>query len=329
MAARFTPSRPFRPLPFARGPHAQTILAQFLRPTRGPAVNRVRLDTPDDDFLDVDCLQAPKDAPHLLLIHGLEGSSRSGYVVAMQREAQKRGWGAWSLNFRSCSGEPNRAARSYCSGETADPLFVLEKMRADGITGPILGVGFSLGGNVVLKLLGDTGEAAPLAAAVAVSTPYDLATCADTIDASSGLTFLYKEVFLRSLKAKALQKARLHPGAFDVAAVRRARGIRPFDDALTAPLYGYKDATDYYAQCSSARVLERIRRPTLLISAKDDPIAPLHGEPERSRNPLLHWIVTAEGGHVGFIEGAAPSHDSFWAEQVSGEFLAWSLAQQA
>lgn len=323
----FSPSRPFAPLPGTSNPHAQTLLGQFLRPLQPPPLRRVRWDTPDGDFIDADLLEAPPDAPHLLILHGLEGSSKSGYVVAILRHAKALGWGALAMNFRSCSGEPNRIARSYCSGESDDPRFIVQRWRERGVTGPLFGVGFSLGANVLLKMLAEDGEASPLKAAVAISAPFDLVACARALDGGTGVGRLYREVFVRALKVKALQKAKLFPDSVDADRVRAATTITAFDDAVTAPLYGYRDAQDYYAQCSSGRMLGKIRRPTLLISSKDDPITPLNGEPDREKdNPFVQWLLTDRGGHVGFIS-AGTGRPHFWAEATAAEFLQAQLAR--
>jgi hypothetical protein len=299
-----------------------------MRPPAPPGLRRERWETPDGDFIDVDLLDAPKGAPYLFVLHGLEGSSRTGYVTAMFRAAKARGWGALGFNFRSCSGEPNRMARSYCSGEVRDPLFAVERLRASGAEGPLLGIGFSLGGNVLLKLLADTGTASPFHAAAAVSTPYDLDACAAALDSGRGFTSLYRFAFVGSLKSKALEKARRFPESFHPALIRAAKGIRQFDDVVTARLYGFADAADYYRKCASVFVLDHIRRPTLLLSAADDPIAILNGAPGRSRNPSLQWLVTAQGGHVGFIGGESGDLH-FWADRVVADYLAWALSERA
>ncbi len=319
--ATFTPSQPFKPAPGLTHPHAQTILATVLRPLGTPQVRRERWETPDGDFLDVDLLDAPADRPHVLALHGLEGSSKSGYVRAILRHAAEQGWGALAMNFRSCSGEPNRIARSYSSGETDDPRFALGKWRERGVKGPLFGVGFSLGANVLLKMLAEDGETSPLTAAVAISPPFSLAVCAQKLDGATGLGRLYREVFLKALKVKALQKARAHPGAIDPDRVRAARLLSQFDDAVTAPLYGFKDSAEYYQRCSSGPMLDRIRRPTLLITSEDDPITPLNGEHRlQPANPALEWLVTPTGGHVGFIAGGV-GNPHFWAEATAAEFL--------
>lgn len=318
----FEPTEPFVPMPGATGPHAQTILASVLRVPKPPRLHRHRWETPDGDFLVAEQVDAASDRPHVLVLHGLEGSSRAGYVVETIRAAVRHGFGVTALNFRSCSGEPNRKLRAYNSGDITDALQAIDQLRAQGITGPLFGVGFSLGGSVLLNLLAKTGDDAPLAGGVAVSVPFELGQCAALLDRSRGLTSLYRRVFLASLKAKTLSKCRRHPGELDEDAIRRARGIRAFDDVVTARLFGFKDADDYYATCSTARQLHAITRPTLLITSEDDPLAPAAMLPEDVRdNPALCVLRTARGGHVGFMSGTA-HHPRFWAEVQALAFLA-------
>jgi uncharacterized protein len=326
MTTAYQPDVPFVPARRAEGPHAQTILGSLLRPGGHVPHVRERWPTADGDFLDVDRVEAPPQAPHVLVLHGLEGSSRAGYVLEVLRGAHARGWGVLALNFRSCSGEPNLLAHSYNSGDPTDALFAIERLRAAGVRGPIVGVGFSLGGSVLLNLLARTGDEAPLAAACAVSVPFDLSACARLIDESPGWNRLYRFVFLRSLKAKLVAKSRRHPEVLDASRIRAAQTIRAFDDAVTAPLSGYTSAEDYYAQCSTAQRLEAIRRPTLLVTADDDPIAPASTLPERIDNPLVEVLRTDRGGHVGFIEGSL-SRPSFWGERQALRFLEAALAR--
>ena len=259
-------------------------MAYVLRRPAPLPLHRERLRTEDGDFLDLDWLRADPERPHLLVLHGLEGSSASGYVRQTLHEAQALGWGAVALNFRSCSGEPNRVLRSYCSGETADPLFVARHM-ALRVQGPLLAVGFSLGANALLKLLAETAEHAPFLAAAAVSAPFDLLACALALDAPWGRCGIYRRHFLKSLKRKALAKLATHPGhGLDTERVRRARKLQDFDDAFTGPSNGYQGALDYYQRCSSGPRLKEVRRPTLLLNAEDDPMIPA-GLAPRSRRP--------------------------------------------
>lgn len=316
----FTPKELFRPAAGLAGAHAQTIFSYVTHSWRSPRLTRERWETPDDDFIDVDRVMAPPDAPHLAVFHGLEGSSKSGYILAMLRAAADRGWGAMALNFRSCSGEMNRQLRSYCSGETQDPAFALEKLRERGVTGPLYGIGFSLGANVLLKLLAEQGDSSPLAAAVAISTPFDLAACARALDADGRWGAFYRTFYLRPLHRKALRKAAKFPNALDAERIRRSWTFREFDDLVTAPMNGFKDAEDYWARCSSGPMLERIRRPTLLISAKDDPIARVDGILDGLQNPNVVALLTEQGGHVGFVSGSI-LRPRFWSEDVALQFL--------
>jgi uncharacterized protein len=316
----FHPTEPFAPARGLASPHAQTIYASLVRPTHAPALKRERWELPDGDFVDLDSFDGTPGAPHVVTLHGLEGSSRAGYITAILRGASERGWGATAINFRSCSGEPNRLARSYHSGDIGDALSVIKHLRAR-LTGPLYAVGFSLGANVLLRLMEETGDNSLVDAAAAMSAPYDLGACADALDGPGPFHRLYRERFLRTLKAKAREKLRRFPGAFDGQALERARTIRGFDDAVTAPLHGFRDATHYYAEASSGPRLHAIRRPTLLLSAKDDPMIPASTHPrDVASNPHLTLVVTEQGGHVGFVAGNA-LRPSFWGEAQMLAFL--------
>ncbi len=333
MARQLPPSRfhaegPFSPALGAQGPHAQTILGSLMRPGRHVPARRERWTTPDGDFLDVDHVSAPAEAPHVLVLHGLEGSSRAGYVLETLRGIARRGWGAVALNFRSCSGEPNVHARSYNSGDPTDALFTVKQMRERlGIRGPVFGVGFSLGGSVLLNLLARTGSDCPLDGGAAVSVPFELGTCADLLDRGPGLTFIYKRMFLASLKAKALGRTGSEGGAvLDPKRIREADGIRAFDGAVTAPLFGYPSAEAYYADCSTAPRLRDIVRPTVLVTAEDDPIAPARCLPDDVLdNPWLSLVRTERGGHVGFIGGSL-ARPQWWGEAQALAFFDHLLA---
>lgn len=322
--APFTPTEPFQPALGLASPHAQTLVGVMLRAGAPLPLERERWELADGDFVDVDWLPAPPSAPHVLVLHGLEGSSRSGYVAVVMRLARERGWGAAALNFRSCSGEPNRLLRSYHSGETEDARYALERLQ-ERVQGPLFGVGFSLGGNVMVKLLAELGEGSPLRAGAAVSVPYDLARCAEALDRNTGLGAVYRWVFLRSLKAKTRAKAERHPGQLDLERLRRVRGIVDFDDAVTAQLHGFGSAAEYYRRSSSGPLIGRIRRPTLLVTAVDDPMVPGGSIPEDAeKNPYLSWLVTQHGGHVGFLAGSL-LRPRFWAEEQVIAFFAGQL----
>lgn len=313
-----------------RGAHAQTIAGRLLRGTRGVTFRLERIETPDGDFLDlewatVDGTALAQDAPLVLKLHGLEGSAHSGYSVELARALAARGVRSVGLNFRSCGAEMNRTARFYHSGETGDLTTVLEHLATTHPSARVGALGFSLGGNVLLKYLGEQGDQARLHSAVAISVPYDLAACAQAM--SRGTEKIYASFFLRSLRRKVRAKRELLEGRCDVGRALAARSFREFDDAITAPLNGFADAASYYRESSAGPFLAGIRRPALLIHALDDPIAPAGSIPraEISANPLLSTAFADRGGHVGFITGNVPWKVRFWAEETGAEFLASHL----
>jgi predicted alpha/beta-fold hydrolase len=326
--------RPFEPAWWAAGPHLQTIAGRFMRPELELPLERERWDTPDGDFIDLDFSAEPETAngspaPLVLLLHGLEGSARRAYAMGSYLELARRGVRAVGLNFRSCSGEPNRLPRAYHSGDTADLSFVLRRLQERFPGRPLGALGFSLGGNVLLKLLGERGAHAPVAAAAAVSVPYDLAAGAKCLEISA-MGRLYAWHFLRMLRRKVHWKSSMLRERIALEAVLAARTLREFDDLATAPLHGFRDADHYYGESSSARFLTRIVIPTLLIHALDDPFQPREHVPFDAieENPALIPAFVDQGGHVGFVEGA-PRAPSFWAEEQAARFLASALGGRA
>lgn len=323
-------SEPFRPSWWLPGRHAQTIAGRYLRRPRPLGFRRERIDTPDGDFVDLDFPETGlPDGPIVLLLHGLEGSARRGYAIETYYSLARLGVRSVGLNFRSCSGELNRTARFYHSGDTADIRLVAGILTARFPGVPLGAVGFSLGGNALLKFLGEEGEESPFRAAVAVSVPYDLGAGADTLD-STRMGRIYTGVFVRSLTAKAAAKGDLLDGLCDRQRIRAAKSFRDFDDAATAPLHGFDGAQDYYDRSSSRGFIERIRIPTLLIHSLDDPFLPAASFPARAAasNPHITTLVTPAGGHVGFIEGP-PWRPRFWAEGRAAGFLAGELHKKA
>lgn len=316
----------FRPAWWLPGPHAQTLGARLLRPRGGVHLRRERLETPDGDFLDLDWAESPTAGaaasriPLVAVLHGLEGSARSKYALQTYRELRRRGLGAVGLNFRGCSGKPNRLPRMYHSGETSDLAWVLEQLH-DRHPSRVLGaVGFSLGGNVLLKHLAERGLATPLVAAVAVSVPFDLAAGADAIE--RGFSRVYRRYLVRKLRRKVRAKATVLREYVAVDELLGARTFREFDDRGTAPLHGFVDAADYYRRSSSGPLLEAIRVPTLLIHSRDDPFLSHEAIPERriAGNASLKAHIFDRGGHVGFVAGT-PWNPTFWAEQAAASFL--------
>jgi uncharacterized protein len=325
---------PFRPARGLANNHVQTLAGKVLRPAREVALHRERIDTPDGDFLDLDFAGWPasgpgdaEGAPLVLLLHGLEGTSRRRYMNTAYRSLLDAGMRPVALNFRGCSGEPNRAARAYHSGETDDLAFVLELLR-ERFGGPFGLVGYSLGGNVVLKFLGEHGEAArPLVgAAVAVSVPFDLAAGAARIEQGI-LGRFYSHYFLSKLRRKVREKSDLLRDTCDPDQVLRARTVRQFDELVTAPLHGFHDAADYYDRSSSARFIDGVRVPTLVLHSRDDPFLPEDRIPEQAleANPFVTPVLTERGGHVAFVGGSVWRPD-FWGERAIADFLATRLS---
>ena len=316
----------FTPAAWLPGPNLQTVFARMARPWPRPEARRERWELPDGDFLDVDRFAgAPPGAPLLLVCHGLEGSSRAPYVRGLVALALRRGLAAAALNFRGCSGEMNRLPRFYHSGETEDLAYAVGRLAGERPGRPLCLGGFSLGGNVVAKYLAERGQAAPsqLVAAAVISAPFDLAACARAVDGPGFWAAVYRRRFLRTLREKALRKARAFDGLLDAGRVRAVRTFAGFDEAVTAPLHGFASAADYWARASSGRLLGRVRRPLLAISAADDPIVPAASLPlEAARgNPLVTLEVVPAGGHAGFVAGP-PWRPRYWAEERAVEFLA-------
>lgn len=318
--------RSFRPLSPGSGAHTQTLLGKVLRRSPPFALRRERWTTPDGDFLDLDFTPDPDAERGLVVVlHGLEGNALRGYCAETYRAAAEHGLAAVGLNFRACSGEPNLRARAYHSGETGDLAFVLEQLRQRFPRRPLHLVGFSLGGNVMLKYLGEVGADEPhgVVGAAAVSVPYDLAAGADRLESTLLGRHLYSRYFLRSLVAKIRLKSHLLDDDFDLERIATAPSLREFDDALTAPLHGFADAAEYYRLSSSNGYLADIRIPTLLLHSMDDPFLPAAAIPTRAMaaNPWLHPVLTAQGGHVGFVGGSL-TRPRFWAEASALRFLA-------
>ena len=315
----------YRPAWWVPGPHLKTLWGKFLRRHPTVVTRTERWETPDGDFVDLHRLDAPSGAPRLLILHGLEGSPRSHYARGLVQQAQRRGWAADVLVFRSCGTEPNRLARFYHSGETGDLEVVVGRLIEASPEAPLLLAGVSLGGNVLLKWLGERGTdlPRPLVGAAAVSVPFDLARSARHID--RGFARLYQANFVRSLRRKAQRKRESFPDLLAAAAIDSARTLWAFDDAVTAPIHGFRDADDYYTQSSSIGYLDRIRLPTLLLSATDDPFLPRAVLDDVARiaraNPALHVEFVERGGHVGFISGRVPWRPLYYAEWRVAEFL--------
>jgi len=317
------PDDDYQPAFWYRGRHLQTLWGPLLRRGRRPPLRRERFETADGDFVDLDWLaDGPASGPLVLVLHGLEGSAQSHYARGLLREAGRLGLRAAVLHFRSCSGEVNRLAPLYHSGDTRDLEWVVEDLAQREPKLRLGLIGISLGGNVALKWLGEQGEAAPAAVvgAVGISTPFDLSACATVLDRGFNRA-VYTRSFLRTMKAKVRAKAHLYDGQIDVAAVLRSRTFTEYDRRFTAPLNGFADEQDYWTRASSGPYLERICRPTLLINAVNDPFMPGRHLPREAvaRSSWIEALFVEQGGHVGFLDGALGG--SSWAERRALAFL--------
>ena len=313
----------YRPAWFLPGRHLMTVFGPLFRAPPAVPLRRERWELPDGDFVDLDFTAGTAGRATVLVLHGLEGSSSAHYVRGLLAEATRRGLRGVALNFRGCSGEQNRRLRSYHSGETGDLREVVRRLQARLPPGdPLLFVGCSLGGNVLVKWLGEEGAEAPARAAVAVSVPFDLKLCAQTLDGPGLMSFVYRTRFLRTLKRKSLQKALQFPGGFDRARVEAARTLGEFDEALTGPVHGFSGAEEYWARSSSGPSVARVRVPLLLLSAEDDPFIPARALPRAAAaaNPAVTLEVHPRGGHLGFVEGPL-LRPRFHAERRALDFL--------
>ena len=305
----------YRPPLWLRSGHIQTILPSLFRRVNGVAYRRERLDLADGDFLDLDWAGPADPAGRLVVIaHGLEGSSERAYVRGMVRAFVRRGWTALAWNLRGCSGEPNRLARAYHSGATEDLDAVVRHVVVAGWERIGL-VGFSLGGNLTLKWLGERGAAVPAAvqAAVGVSVPVDLASSAAAMKGWSRRLYMLR--FIRKLDAKTREKHARFPDGPDPAPVAAMRTFAEFDAHVTAPLHGFASAEDYWARASSGPDLARVRVPTLLVNALDDPFLGDACYPESVG--CVRVLMPEHGGHVGFMAGDG----EYWSETTAARWL--------
>jgi predicted alpha/beta-fold hydrolase len=294
------------------GGNLQTLYPALLAPVPAVAWHRERWDAPDGDFIDLDWSE-PRDRkpgiagnrqPLVVLFHGLEGSSNSHYARAMMHAVQQRGWRGVVAHFRGCSGELNRLPRAYHSGDSAEIDWILRRLR-ERHAGPLFAAGVSLGGNALLKWLGEQGPAATdvLQGAAAISAPVDLHAAATALE--RGFNLAYTRHFLATMKRKSFAKLRAHPELFDAARLRAARTLREFDDLVTAPLHGFRGVDDYYSRSSSKPWLACIGVPTLLLNARNDPFLPAAALPApQELAPAVSAVFPEEGGHVGFPDAS-------------------------
>jgi len=307
------------PPPGLTNGHLQTILP-LLRSVKGVHYRRERIATPDDDFLDLDWAEIGSKRI-AILSHGLEGNTQRNYVLGMIKALHRRGWDALAWNYRSCSGETNRKLRWYHSGETGDLHTVILHVSARNIYPEIALIGFSLGGNVTLKYLGEQGSElhGRISNVVAFSVPCDLKSSAHKL--ARPVNKLYMKRFLKTLRQKVQDKKQLFPGLIDDSNLQGIKTFMEFDDRYTAPLHGFKDADDYFARCSSRKFLPDIRVPALLVNAGNDPFLDEASFPYKEATSSAHFLfeTPASGGHMGFI--AFRNGGEYWSETRAMSFL--------
>ncbi len=320
----------FKPAWWLSNAHLQTLFPALVR--RPQALNfhqRERLYTIDNDFIDIDWCAKQSKKPLVILLHGLTGSSQSPYITGLQRTFLQQGWRSAVLNFRGCSGEPNNLARSYHSGDTEDINFLYQTLRQREPQTPIAMIGFSLGGNVLLKWLGEQGKHISLVAAIAVSVPLQLDVCATKLD--QNFSKIYRNHLISNLiaymkkKQQHLESQGLYEEVKKIIRLGDLNGIKSFwdyDNRVIARLYNFKDVHEYYQLSSSRQFLKDIQIPTKIIQALDDPFMTKDVLPDQSElSPFVQLELTRSGGHVGFISGNNPFNPGYWIEQCAVDFF--------
>lgn len=321
-----TPLEPmrFEPANGLRNAHLQTLLPRFIR--RKPLFTPVkqRIETPDGDFLDLAWTGPsdgyPEQQPIMILFHGLEGSFNSPYANGLLHAARQQGWLGVMMHFRGCSGEINRRPRGYHSGETSDAAFFISWLRQRFPSNPLWAVGVSLGGNMLVNYLAETGDRCELAAAQVISPPLDLASCSERIQ--QGFSRLYQQYLLGSMKRNLCKKLALLPDTLplDREQARQIQTLWQFDEQVTAPLHGFDGANDYYRRCSGLGKLAEVTIPLRVIHAKDDPFMTESVIPTMPLPDNIDYDLSPYGGHVGFVSGSWRKPD-FWLEKTVPEWF--------
>lgn len=312
----------FRPAWWLPGPHLQTLWPTFFRKRPRLKLTPERVELPDGDFIDL-AWYRHGGRPLVLVIHGLEGSLHSHYATTTLAALDQAGFDSLFMHLRGCSDEPNRLPRRYHSGATEDLAAVLDHLQTQHKLLPDAAVGFSLGGNLLLKFLGEGRYSVPFRAAVAVSVPYRLGDCAVRLE--QGFSRIYRNHLMDRLRRAYQVKFSRIPSPLNVD-VKKLKGFYDFDDQVTAPLHGFSGADDYYDRCSSRQYLAAIDTPTLLIHAADDPFMERQTVPDASElGPGVSLELTNNGGHVGFVSGPSPWKPHYWLDDRIPAFLSARL----
>ena len=313
--------KPYHAPAWLPGGHAQTIWPLLIKP-EALKLRRERWETPDGDFVDVDHLDGPRDAPLLVLFHGLEGSANSHYALSTAHACKKAGWRLALPHFRGCSGELNRRPRAYHSGDSDEIDWILRRLYAANGSRRLHAAGVSLGGNALLKWAGERGDnAAELVTGVAaMCAPLDLAACGHHL--AHGFNRVYTQHFLKTLKAVSSARLRQFPDLFDEARMLAAINLYQFDDAVTAPVHGFAGADDYWQRASAKPWLKSIAVPALAVNPKNDPFLPAGFLPDAaSVSPQVRLEQPATGGHVGFVSGSFPGNLDWLPQRLLHFFL--------
>ena len=319
---------PFKPAWWLKNPHLQTLWPTFFRRSPNVDIMHHRLELDDGDFLDLAFSglgnkQNPHTKPIVVILHGLEGSLESHYIKPLIKALDQNGFAACFVHFRGCSEEINRLPRSYHSGDTNDLQRVIDYLIKTYNQGVFAVIGFSLGGNVVLKWMGEQADNAPVQTAIAVSVPFQLAHAGERLEKS--FSRVYQKHLLSSCQQKYNHKFKEQACPLDVDA-NKLKTFYQFDDRITAPLHGFKGADDYYQQCSSRQFLSHIHKPTLILHAKDDPFMWEHTIPDAEElSPSVQLELSSRGGHVGFISGKIPFMAEYWLDD---RIIQWLKEQQ-
>jgi hypothetical protein len=307
------PSSAFKPAWWLPGPHLQTLFPHIFRKRNAPALTRERIELDDGDFLDIDW-SGNDSGPLVLLLHGLEGSIRSHYATGLMNALSRCGFQVVLLNFRGCSGEPNRLPRSYHSGDTEDVDTILDRLCRRHPQRPVYIVGTSLGGNVLLKWLGENPDQTLVKKAVAISVPFELNIAAHRLE--RGLSRLYQAHLLYKLRRSTRRKSARMALPIDASRLSRIKSFRQFDDQVTAPLHGFDGVDDYYRRASSRPFIKNIKTPTLILHALDDPFMTADAVPEDDElGPGVQLELSETGGHVGFVGGILPWKPRYWVDE--------------
>lgn len=309
----------FTPAWWLNNPHLQTMWTEVMRKRVAIPVTHEQFELSCGDFIDLTWSQTNQKQT-VVILHGLGGSFVSPYIQGMTQALNQSGFNTVIMHFRGCK-EPNRSPQMFHGGQTCDLAEVITHLKNHALNQPLFAIGFSIGGNILLKYLGEFGEKSGLSGAVAISVPFLLDKTQEKL--STGFARVYQHYLLVKLKVAVIKKI-MHtkPDDLDLWSVFVAKDLKHFDEIVTVPLHGFTSANDYYAQSSSHKYLKNIQTPTLVIHAKDDPFLPEDAIPTQDNlSASTRLLLTESGGHVGFVSGSSPNSPIYWLEQVAPAYL--------